>query len=229
VAVQNVEDVPVIPPPPTPTPPATATATSTPAPSIIFTADPTTITAGETSILAWSVENVQAVYLYPVGANWPDFPVEGQGSQEVQPYITTTYELRVLNTDNTTDLSQIQITVNSGLTSGTWLLQSYDDGNGSAVTPLTGTEVTAKFDSGGTVTGSGGCNTYSGGFTAYADVLRVGSLSATQSVCGEPEGVMDQESDYLAALRSAANFAISGNELTVINSGGLPVLRYTRN
>jgi heat shock protein HslJ len=228
VAVQNVEDVPVVPPPPTPTPPATATATSTPVPQVIFTADPTIITAGEKSLLTWSVQNVQAVYLYPVGANWPDFPVEGQGSVEVQPFITTTYELRVIKTDGVTEVWQQEITVNSGLTSGTWLLKSYDSGAGTMVTTLSGTEVTAKFNSDGSLEGSGGCNTYSGTFTAYADVLRVGSISATRTSCDEPEGIMEQEAAYLAALGSAANFTILGNELKVLNSNGTAVVIYNR-
>lgn len=38
------------------------------------------------------VENIQEVYMYPVGGDFTDYPVEGQGSREVEPGIMTTYE-----------------------------------------------------------------------------------------------------------------------------------------
>jgi hypothetical protein len=228
VVVVNAEIVPVVPAPPTPTPPATASPTATPVPGVIFTADPTSINAGETAVLTWMVEGVQAVYLYPVGANWPNFPVEGQDTEEVNPFITTTYELRVVKADNSAEIRQIEIQVNGGLTSGTWTMQSYGDGSGDLEATLSGVEVTARFDSAGTLEGSGGCNSYSGGFTAYGTVLRVGALATTRMACDSPEGVMEQEAAYLAALQSAANFEIAGNQLTVLNSGGQTVLTFAR-
>ena len=224
VEVENADDVPVLPAPP---PPATATPTATPAPDVVFTASRTDITAGETSLLSWSVENVQAVYLYPVGANWPDFPTSGQGTREVQPFITTTYQLRVINRDGSTDLYNIEISVRNGLTGSNWNLTSYSNGQGGLVSVLPNTQVTAFFDSSGRVNGSTDCNDYNGGYQAYDEVLRIGSLNTTQLNC--PDDVAAQEQAFLNAMRSAAKMSIFGNQLTVRDNTGTIVLSFFRN
>jgi len=223
VSVENVGDVPVLPVPP---PPPTPTNTPTPAPDVVFEASRTMINAGETSILTWSVENVQAVYLYPVGANWPNYPVSGQGSQEVQPFITTTYQLRVINRDNSTDLTNIEITVNGGLTDGRWLMRVYESSSGALVSALPGIEVTASFSTGGGVSGSGGCNTYNGGFQAYDQTLTISRLTATNTAC--EEDVMQQEAEFLAAMERSSKMSIIGNELSIRDRSGKTILAFTR-
>jgi heat shock protein HslJ len=119
VAASNAEDVPVIasPPPPVviiPTPrrrrrrcrqPA-----PTPMPQISFSANPTTIAQGACSTLTWSVENVQAVWVYPQGQPYQQFPQVGQGSQQVCPPTTTTYEMRVLLRDGTVQFRTVTVT-----------------------------------------------------------------------------------------------------------------------
>jgi ABC-type amino acid transport substrate-binding protein/heat shock protein HslJ len=92
---------------PTPTP----VATQTPSPDISFTVDRTNIRAGECVTFSWNVNNIQAVFFYPQGANWQDFGVPGQGSSVQCPSQTTTYELRVLQRDGTFDVRQITIFV----------------------------------------------------------------------------------------------------------------------
>lgn len=223
VEVENVQDMPIIPAPP---PPATPTPTATPAPDVVFTASRTDITASETSLLSWSVENIQAVYLYPVGANWPDYPTTGQGAREVQPFITTTYQLRVIKRDGVTELYNVEISVRNGIPAGNWRLQSHNNGQGTLVAVLPNTEITARFSSSGSVTGTGGCNEYSGGYQAYDEVLRIGSLNASQQSCDNE--IMNQEQAFLNAMRSAAKFSIFGNQLTVRDSRGAIVLSFIR-
>ncbi|HSG16764.1 MAG TPA: META domain-containing protein, partial [Anaerolineae bacterium] len=197
---------------------------ATPAPDIDFTASRTTINAGETATLAWSVENVSAVYLYPVGARFENFPVTGQGTKDVQPYVTTSYELLTFNPDNSTSAQQIEITVVNGLTSGRWLLQSYVSSSGGLQTPLPGTEITARFGADGTLSGSGGCNSYSGGFTAYDQTLRISNLSSSQTLCATPEGIMEQESEFLRLMQQANQMTISAGQLTIFDAGGNRIL-----
>ncbi len=96
-----------VPAAPTPTP----MPTSTPSPTITFTADRTVITQGECTTLRWNVQNVQAVYLYVVGENWQNYPTVGQGTREVCPSQTTTYELRVIHTDGSQEVRQVRIDV----------------------------------------------------------------------------------------------------------------------
>ncbi len=224
VDVKNTNDVLVIPAPPTPTPAATATPTATPAPEISFSASRTTINAGETATLSWSVENIVAVYMYPVGDRFDNYPVTGQGSREMQPYITTSYELLTFNPDNTTSAERIEITVINGLTSGRWLLQSYSVPGGGLQSVLTGTEVTARFGTDGSLSGSGGCNNYSGGFMAFDQTLRMSNVTSSQALCSQPEGIMEQENTFMSLLNQASKMRISAGQLEVFDSNSNRIL-----
>ncbi|MBI5031941.1 MAG: transporter substrate-binding domain-containing protein [Chloroflexi bacterium] len=96
-----------VPPPPTPTP----LPTQTPVPGINFSADRTSINAGERVILAWNVTNVKAIYLYVVGEPWEQRGVSAQGSRQVYLQNTTVYELRVVKPDDQVETRQIRIDV----------------------------------------------------------------------------------------------------------------------
>jgi len=95
--------------------PAAATATpvptQTPATGIGFTVDRSTIKAGECATLSWNVQNVRAVYFYPDGADWQKYGVAGQANSVQCPGQTTTFDLRVIRLDNSTDVRQITIYV----------------------------------------------------------------------------------------------------------------------
>lgn len=121
VIATHAENVPVIaaPPPPvippTAVPPATPTplpaATATPVPAITFVAEPTTIEQGQCATLRWSVVNVQAVWVYPRGANFANYPRAGESSERVCPNVTTTYEMRVLQRDGSTVINEVTVNV----------------------------------------------------------------------------------------------------------------------
>jgi heat shock protein HslJ len=226
VQVQNVDNVLVIPAPPTPTPAATPTPTATPAPDITFTANRTTINAGEKATLSWSVENVTAVFLYPIGDPFENYPTIGQGTKDVQPYITTSYELLTFNPDGSTGSSRIEIAVISGLTSSRWILDSYSTPSGGFQRPLSGTEITARFGADGSLSGSAGCNSYNGTFTAYDQKLRINRLTASQALCQTPGGIMDQEGTFLSLMQQAATMTISAGQLTVFDSSGNRILEF---
>jgi len=219
VQVENGENVLVVAPPPTPTPAASPTPTATPAPEINFSASRTTINAGEKTTLSWSVENIVAVYVYPVGDSFENYPAVGQDSREVQPFITTTYELLTFNPDNTNSRERIEITVVNGLTTGRWVLQSYST-PGSLNIPVPGTELTARFGADGSLSGSGGCNNYSGGFMAYDQTLRISNVTSSQALCADPAGVMEQEGTFLTLLQQASKMKISAGQLDVFDSSG---------
>ncbi len=75
------------------------------------------------------------------------------------------------------------------------------------------------FDAAGRVQGKAGCNTYFANYQAAGNVLTVDRPGSTNLFCDSPEGVMQQEQQFLAALNSAATFQISGSQLQ-IRSGG---------
>jgi heat shock protein HslJ len=94
---------------------------------------------------------------------------------------------------------------------------------------LPGTTITAQFKvapegEAGTISGDAGCNTYNATFAQELGVIA--SLSSTV-ICFNPEGVMEQENDYLSALGRAYGYWLTGNQL-VINTG-LGALTYRQN
>lgn len=109
-----------------------------------------------------------------------------------------------------------------------WQLSSIVDANGSAVSVLAGTEITATFDEQGTLAGSAGCNSYSTSYEVSGSQMTVmGPVASTMMMCVDPEGIMDQEGKYLAALGSVASYAIESSQLVLSNAQGQAILSYT--
>ncbi len=86
--------------------------TQTPVPGIIFTANPTTITAGQSVLFQWSTSNVQAVYFYHDGQDWQNHGVAGVGQSTEYPPQTMNYYLRVVLPNNEVQVRTITISVN---------------------------------------------------------------------------------------------------------------------
>jgi len=103
----------------------------------------------------------------------------------------------------------------------TWQLSTLD---GRPV--LADTTITAEFTSDTRVAGSSGCNRYTGYAEAAAGKLNVGNLAATLMAC-ERDGVMAQESRYLAALQASTVYAVSGGELRLGASSTATTLVFT--
>jgi hypothetical protein len=64
------------------------------------------------------------VYFYADGQPWQQFPVPVVGQQTVYPQVTTTYNLRTLLTNGSTEIRQIQIQVTGG-SGGNPVIQSF--------------------------------------------------------------------------------------------------------
>jgi len=101
----------------------------------------------------------------------------------------------------------------------TWRLVWYRGGT----SPLHGTEISLAFDPEGTLTGIAGCNTYSADYRVDDDLLRTGAIAQTEQECTEPEGVMQQESDYLDALRRTHSFATTLTRLDLFDPDGTTI------
>lgn len=107
-----------------------------------------------------------------------------------------------------------------------WRLDSYADQQGNLVKVLRNTKITAQFKE-GTVNGSAGCNTYFASYRISGSALIIGPIGITEMYCTEPDGIMEQESDYLAALESVKGFTIEGSKLEMTNGQGILVLVFT--
>jgi len=99
-----------------------------------------------------------------------------------------------------------------------WELESLA---GNAV--LSGTTITIEF-SDDQVSGSAGCNQYGGSHQAGKNSLSVSDVFATEMGCLEPEGVLEQETTYLTALRGATSYQITADRLEMFDEAGGQVL-----
>jgi hypothetical protein len=86
----------------------------TPSTGIFFTADRTQVSPGQQVVFSWNVQNGVAQYFYADGQNWQQYAVAAIGQQAVFPQGTTTYNLRVVKTNGTTEIRQITIVVSGG-------------------------------------------------------------------------------------------------------------------
>jgi uncharacterized lipoprotein YbaY len=109
-----------------------------------------------------------------------------------------------------------------------WNAIMFNNGS-SGIASVMGVAITAQFGPDGTVSGFGGCNDYSGTYTIGQDgTVKMGPITATQKTCNQPANVMEQESQYLAALQSAATFQVQGSSLTAQNANGQLAVQYER-
>jgi len=114
----------------------------------------------------------------------------------------------------------------TGLAGSSWRATGINNGK-NAVVGLAGTEnVTAVFGADGTVSGSGGCNTYSAPYaTPTTGQITIGAVSSTMRAC--PEAASQIEHDYIAALGKATTYQIDGTTLTLRDAAGAAQVTFT--
>jgi heat shock protein HslJ len=101
--------------------------------------------------------------------------------------------------------------------------------NGDAVSsPLPGTTLTATFGDDGSLSGSSGCNNYMSTYTTNQGAIEIEPPGGTKKFCAEPEGVMEQEAAYLAALPTAVQYRIDGGSLSLLSADGTTVVTFVR-
>jgi heat shock protein HslJ len=111
------------------------------------------------------------------------------------------------------------------LLNASWVLQSYGDAT-APTQVLSGTEITASFAPDGKVSGSAGCNRYSGEFKLDGQRVSISKLASTQMYCPEPGGIMTQESDFLGAMEQATSYEVKGSGLRILFNDGNQALTF---
>ncbi len=56
----------------------------------------------------------------------------------------------------------------------------------------------------------------------------IGALGGAMMACAEPAGVMEQETEFRAALQSAVTFQLDGNRLTLRRGDGSVAVVFSR-
>lgn len=109
----------------------------------------------------------------------------------------------------------------ASLTNTVWQVESYNNGRGGVTTLLPDTSMTALFGDDGTISGSSGCNTYSGMYTVDDTSISIGPLVTTRIACAAD--VMQQEQAFLGALQASTQYQLVPGLLTLRNEDATQV------
>lgn len=101
-----------------------------------------------------------------------------------------------------------------------WRVIGYNNGRQAVVSVLSGTELSMAFAADGRVSGSAGCNNYTGSYTASGSSLTFGPAATTRRMCAQPEGVMEQEQGFLNALATVATIRQDGGRAELRTADG---------
>lgn len=100
-----------------------------------------------------------------------------------------------------------------------WRVSSYNNGKQGIASVLEGTSISVYFDD-GRVYGTSGCNDFVASYNVDGDRIRISPAAATRKFCMKPDGVMQQESEFLDALETAAVWSINAGRLELRTASG---------
>ena len=92
--------------------------------------------------------------------------------------------------------------------------------------PGSGSGPALRFLDGDRVSGSGGCNRFTGPASVAAGAVRIGPLASTRMAC--PGGAMEAEARFLSALERARGARLEAGRLQLLDAAGAPLLRLSR-
>jgi heat shock protein HslJ len=145
---------------------------------------------------------------------------------EARPY---TYQLLARGRDKDVPSQKITVSVTEAppqnpLANTSWVVRSLQDG---AYAIVPDAPPTASFGADGTITGAGACMTYGGSYRAEGNSISI-SVGATSALnCSEfpdIEARMAQDQAFLDLLPMATNFSLDGNQLLILDPGGMRLM-----
>ncbi len=147
-----------------------------------------------------------------------------KGLEAAAGYTVTAAELTLTGADGKPMLSFAAAKAPS-LVGTNWTATQINNGKQGVESIVAGTTVTAVFATDGTVSGSGGCNTYNGSYTVNGAALTFGAISSTQKACAAD--VSTQEAAYLAALSRTTTYLIQNDHLELRDASGALQVAYS--
>lgn len=100
-----------------------------------------------------------------------------------------------------------------------WQATGINNGKGGVVSTGT-TNLSAATFTDGTVSGSGGCNRFNAAYEINGNRITIAPAAATRKFCSEPEGLMDQEQQFFAALERSFTYTLTHGKLELRDEGG---------
>jgi len=120
-------------------------------------------------------------------------------------------ELNLYNADGV-EIAEFDRMRPTELTRTQWQVVAFNDGQQAVIPVLEDSTLLAVFDADDGISGQGGCNTFTGGYSRVgANGLEIGELAQTLMACDQP--IMDQETQFLQALRQAHTFELGKGTL----------------
>ena len=139
---------------------------------------------------------------------------------EAKTFSISGAQLTLTGADNANLL--VYKTQSQDLAGTSWEVIGYNNGKQAVTSVLLGSTITLDFAADGSLSGNSGCNTYKGSYTVTGDQITIGPLASTRMACSQE--LMDQESQYLAALGSAATYQIKDTGLELrMKDGALAI------
>lgn len=105
----------------------------------------------------------------------------------------------------------------------TWDLASIYAGD-TVSSVVAGSQLTMALADDGSVSGTAGCDTYTGTYELDGGSLSFGPLASTRMTCSED--LMAQEASFLDAMSRVESTAIEGTGLTLLDASGEPLLDF---
>jgi heat shock protein HslJ len=130
-----------------------------------------------------------------------------------------------LSDDSGDDLLVFDAVAGEDAIQGDWEAVQYYTGD-AVQSVVTGSTLTATFDN-GTISGSTGCNRFSGGYAIEGETITIGPLASTLAAC-ENDELNQQEAAYLAALEAATSFSVAGSDLELLREDGGIAVTFTK-
>jgi heat shock protein HslJ len=224
-----VPDVPTpTPEPPTPTPEPTEPVVE---PPVIqgFSVAPTTIEQGQCVTISWTTGGgtTRVELSRDAGVIWTGPELNNSIPDCQLPAGPATVQYTLVAYNNAEQFEAMDATVQvveqppqNILSNTNWRLQTMQ-GAGDVPPEVT---ITAYFSADGSLTGSGGCNTYTASYIANDQVMTIYPPAGTQMLCGDPMDTL--ELNYLGLLPQAANFQITDGQLIILGNTGQEILRF---
>lgn len=219
-------------PTPTPIPPTLEPTTPPePLPPVIddFSVSPTTIEQGQSVTASWSTSGgtTRVELLRENDVIWADTQLNNSLTDtppQEAPY-TIIYTLIAYNNAEESETSEAIVEIvpappQNSLANTTWQLGSME-GAGDIPPEVS---ITAYFSEAGSLSGSGGCNSYNTSYSADGQAISIQFPGTTEALCGEPADSLERM--YLELLPQAANFEIKGDRLIILGNGGQEILQY---
>lgn len=100
-----------------------------------------------------------------------------------------------------------------------WTATSFAS-KGAVTALIAGSKASLHFGADGTLSGSAGCNSYTGRYEVAGNQVKFPTaFASTRMMCANP-GVMEQEQAFLKALSASSTGHIDGKKLELRDAGG---------